>query len=318
MFDFAIVAQILWTSLATTSYLVLFALAFALVLKVNGIFNFTQAAVMTAAFYAAYSCVQLLKLPGWIAFAGALAAALALSWIVETFGFAVLRRKRASSLFVFIFTFVVSQFVAYLAALIFGTWTYTIFPSMFWDVTLVGAVAVSDWDVPAMASAAVATAALFAFLRYSRRGQFMIAVADNRDLAQFYGIEVRKTLLLTILIAGALAALGMFLFGTRTQVQPRTTMELMLFAAVASIIGGIGNLAGAAIAAVCLGIVQNASILVIPSAWQSFLLYVFLFVTIIFFPRGLRLPERVRVGGLATRELPQKASTKPSVVQTEE
>ena len=68
--------------------------------------------------------------------------------------------------------------------------------------------------------------------------------------------------------------------------QPRTTMELMLFAAVATIVGGIGNIGGAAIAAICLGIIQNASILVISSEWQSFLLYVFLFATIIFFPKG--------------------------------
>ena len=308
MFEFAILAQILWTSLATTSYLVLFAVAFALVLKVNGIFNFTQAAVMTVAFYAAFACVQLVGLSGWIAFPASIGAALGLSWLIETFGFAVLRRKRASSLFVFIFTFIVSQFVAYLAALVFGTWSYTIFPSMFWNVSLVGNIAVSAWDVPAMTSAALAVAALFLFLRFTRQGQFMLAVADNRDLAQFYGIEARKVLLLAVLIAGALAALGMFLFGTRTQVQPRTTMELMLFAAVASIIGGIGNLWGAALAAICLGVIQNASILVIPSAWQSFLLYVFLFITIIFFPRGLQLPERVRVGGLATRQLPAAAA----------
>ena len=270
MFEFAIVAQIVWTSLATTSYLVLFAVAFALVLKVNGIFNFTQAAVMTVAFYAAYTSVQFLKLPGWVAFAASVAAALIVSALIEIFGFAVLRRKRASSLFVFIFTFIVSQFMAYLAALVFGTWSYTIFPSMFWDVFLVGGIAVSAWDVPAMLAAIAAIAALFTFLRYTKQGQFMIAVSDNRDLAQFYGINPNRVLLLTVLIAGALAALGMFLFGTRTQVQPRTTMELMLFAAVASIIGGIGNLAGAAIAAVCLGLIQNASILVIPSQWPEF------------------------------------------------
>jgi len=41
-----------------------------------------------------------------------------------------------------------------------------------------------------------------------------------------------------------------------------------------------------------LGVVQNASILVIPSEWQGFLLYVFLFATIIFLPQGIRLPER--------------------------
>ena len=54
MLDATIILQILWTSLATSSYYVLFAVAFALVLKVTGLFNFAQAAIMTVAFYTAY------------------------------------------------------------------------------------------------------------------------------------------------------------------------------------------------------------------------------------------------------------------------
>ena len=56
-------------------------------------------------------------------------------------------------------------------------------------------------------------------------------------------------------------------------------------------LGGIGTIWGAALAAVALGVVQNASILVIPSAWQGFLLYAFLFFSIVLFPLGFRLPE---------------------------
>jgi branched-subunit amino acid ABC-type transport system permease component len=99
--------------------------------------------------------------------------------------------------------------------------------------------------------------------------------------------------MLTMLIAAMFIATGMFLYGTRAQVQPLTSLELMLFAALATVLGGIGRIGGAALAAVLLGIVQNSSILVIPSEWQGFLLYVFLFVTIIFFPRGIRLPPRI-------------------------
>jgi hypothetical protein len=40
--------------------------------------------------------------------------------------------------------------------------------------------------------------------------------------------------------------------------------------------------------------VQNFSILIIPSEWQGFLLYVFLFVAIIFFPQGIRLSGRAK------------------------
>ncbi len=153
--------------------------------------------------------------------------------------------------------------------LVFGTWPSTIFPSLFWPVTLIGNVAVSQWDIPAVAVTLAGIAALFAFLRFARTGQFMVAVADNADLAELYGIGKDRIHLATMLLAAVLVAVGMFLYGTRAQVQPTTAIDLMLFAIAATIIGGIGNLWGAAISAVVLGFVQNASVLFIPSEWQG-------------------------------------------------
>jgi branched-subunit amino acid ABC-type transport system permease component len=294
MLSWTTIAQILWTSFATASYYVLFAVAFSLVLKVNGVFNFAQAGLMTVAFYAAHASIAWVGLGGPMSFAAALAATLIGAWGLERFGFATMRRNQASPMFVFIFSIVISEFVAYLAMLLFGTWPKTIFPQLFWPVTLVGEIAVSAWDVPALLSASGAVASLWGFMRFSRHGQFMVAVADNPTLAEFYGIDRRGVFTLTMSIAGALVAVGMFLYGTRAQVQPLTGLELMLFATLATIIGGIGNVWGAALAAIVLGVVQNASILVIPSEWQGFLLYVFLFATIIFLPQGIRLPERRR------------------------
>src|SRR5262249_9685642 len=169
--------------------------------------------------------------------------------------------------------------------------------------TLVGNIAVSAWDLPAIVTTAGALAALLVFMRFTRVGQFMIGVADNPDLAELYGINKRQIFLVAMVIAGVFVALGMFLYGTLDQLLPQTGLSLMLFAITASIIGGIGNIAGAAIAAVILGVLQNASILVISSEWQGFLLYVFLFLAIVFFPQGLRVPRRrLRFGG-ATRQV---------------
>ena len=53
-------------------------------------------------------------------------------------------------------------------------------------------------------------------------------------------------------------------------------------------LGGMGNVFGAAAAAVVLALVQSYSVLVIPSVWQNMVLYAFLFVTILFFPQGVR------------------------------
>src|SRR5262247_2137907 len=192
MFTLATVAQILWTSLATSSYAVMFAVAFALVLKVNGVFNFAQAGLMTIAFYTAHAVIAGLGLGGAAAFGVALAATLAGAWVLEKFGFATLRRNSASPMFVFIFTIVASEFIAYLAMLLFGTWPKTIFPQLFWPVQLVGDIAVSAWDLPAIAATLSMLLSLWLFLRFSRWGQFMVAVADNANLAELYGINRRR------------------------------------------------------------------------------------------------------------------------------
>lgn len=294
MLNLAVVSQILWTSLATSTYFVLFAVAFALVLKVNKVFNFAQAGMMTAGFYAAYVTVRILGLPGYAGFAAAIAGGVFAAYILEAFGFRVLRDRRASAMFVFIFTLVASQFITYAMTLVFGTWPTTVFEAMFWPVTIVANIAISAWDVPAIATTILVLLGLWSFLRYTRYGQFMIAVADNSSLAELYGIRKDRVFMTTMLIAGAIGGIGMFLYGTRAQVQPAAAMELMLFAVAATIIGGIGNIWGAALAAIVLGVVQNASILVIPSAWQGFLLYAFLFFAIVLFPTGLHFPEGKR------------------------
>lgn len=290
-----VIAQILWTSFATASYFVLSALAFAIILKVNRIFNFAQAAVMTVAFYSAYTVVGLSGLPGWAGFLAALLASLVLSAALEIIGFRVLRRRRASTMFVFIFTLMISELVAYFAMLAYGTWPATIFPSLFWPARLVGPIAVSGWDVPAIATTLAACLALYAFLRLTRSGQFMVAVADNPDLAELYGIAKDRVYLFSLLIAGALSTIAMFLYGTRAQVQPTTSIDLLLFAIAASVIGGIGNIWGAAATALVLALLQNASVLFIPSEWQGFLLYIVLFLAIVFFPQGVHFRKFSRI-----------------------
>ena len=136
MMNVTVISQILWTSIATSSYFVLFAVAFALILKVNKVFNFAQAGMMSCGFYAAYVAVRVLELPGPFGFAAAVIGATSVAFVLERFGFSVLRHRRASPMFVFIFTIIASQFIAYFMMMIFGTWPTTIFASMFWPVSV--------------------------------------------------------------------------------------------------------------------------------------------------------------------------------------
>lgn len=294
MFELPVLLQILWTSVATSTYYVLFAVAFALTLKVTGVWNFVQAGVMGLAFYGMFAAIRQWDWHPAAGFALGLALAVALSIAAEVWGYRVLKRRRSSALLLFIFAIVVAEFIAYLLSLVFGTEPQSLTKSLTAEIYIVGGVAISSWDLGALAATIAVCVALAAYLRLTRQGQFMFAVADNAPLAELYGISANRVMLTAMAIAAGLVSVGVYLYGTRASMIPSAPLDLMLLAVIATILGGLGSLAGAAGAAVFLSLLQSGSILFIPSQWQSSLTYFVLFVVILFFPTGLRLPAWLR------------------------
>jgi len=300
MLDFQTLLQIFWTGLANSTYAVLLAAAFALVLKVVKVWNFAQAGLMGIAYYTMYLAIQKLGWPGYAAFALGAAAAIAAALAMEVYGLQTFRRRHSPPLTFFIFTLVLSELVQYLLAMVAGTEPVSLAATLMSASHIVGGVVVSEWDLKAIACTVVLMALLFFIMKRTRHGQHMIAAADNPRLSRLYGVNVRRVYALTFVIAAVLIAAGMYLFGTRASMVPNTPLEMMLFAVIAALLGGMGNVFGAALAAVFLGLLRAFSILVIPSAWQSLILYALLFITILFFPQGVRLARRRRGKPAAT------------------
>src|ERR1700761_3465520 len=130
MTDPIILLQILWTGLAMSSYYVLFAVAFALILKVEKLWNFAQAGLMGIAFFTMYFGVQVMELPAWASAAIGLIVTTGISLCVEHLAIDTLRRRKSSGLTFFIFTLIFAQLVAYLLTIGFGTEPQTIYPSV--------------------------------------------------------------------------------------------------------------------------------------------------------------------------------------------
>ena len=294
MLDFQTLMQIFWTGLANSSYAVLLAAAFALVLKVVKVWNFAQAGMMGIAYYTMYAAIQKFGLPGSVALLLGALAAIAAALAMEVFGLQTFRRRHSPPLTFFIFTLVLSELVQYLLAMVAGTEPVSLAATLMSTSHIVGGVVISEWDLKAIATTVVLMGLLYLVMHRSRQGQFMIAAADNPHLSRLYGINVRRVYVVTFVIAAVLMAVGMYLFGTRASMVPNTPLEMMLFAVIAALLGGMGNVFGAAVAAVFLGLLRAFSILVIPSAWQSLILYALLFITILFFPQGVRIKRRAR------------------------
>jgi branched-chain amino acid transport system permease protein len=211
--------------------------------------------------------------------------------LLEVYGLRVLRARRSTSLMFFIFTLILSEFVAYVLMMAFGTEPMTVVPSILSPVRLVMGVAVSDWDLLALGTTAALVLALWLFLRFHRDGQFMVAVSDNAPLAELYGISAKRAYLIAMVISAILVSTGMYLFGSRAGVLPTTPLELMLIAVISTLVAGMGRVFAAGAAAIVLGLIQSFSVLFMPSKWQHLVLYAFLFVTIIVFPSGFKLPQ---------------------------
>jgi len=292
MTDPVILLQILWTGIAMSSYYVLFTVAFALTLKVEKLWNFAQAGLMGIAFYTLYWSVNVGQWPVWVGLVAALFLTGAVTIALELWAINVLRRRRSSSLIFFIFTLIFAQFMAFLLTMLFGTEPETIFPSVMSPVRIIAGVAISDWDLQAVCLTIGLLLVLYLFIRFTRDGQFMLAVADNGKLSEIYGISAMRAYLLSGVISAVLIVAGIWLYGTRAGVTPDVPTGLILTAVIATLIGGLGRVFMAAMAAVGLALLQSFSILFIASKWQGLLLYGVLFFALLLFPRGIPVWRR--------------------------
>src|SRR5271154_4682351 len=95
-------------------------------------------------------------------------------------------------------------------------------------------------------------------VRSTRSGKAMRATAQDRDAAPMLGIAVARTVAFSCALGGALAGIGGFLW---VMYFPTTRFDLGfqvgLFAFTAAVLGGIGNLAGAALGGLLIGLIQN-------------------------------------------------------------
>ena len=111
---------------------------------------------------------------------------------------------------------------------------------------------------------------MFWFLNKTKTGTSMRAYSDNEDLALLSGIDPRKIVLLTWVIAGILATVGGVLYGLDKSYKPFVYFNNMLPIFAAAIVGGIGNPLGAFLG----GYVVAFGEILITYAYKKFFTYI--------------------------------------------
>ena len=144
-------------------------------------------------------------------------------------------------------------------------------------------------------------AALLWLVRRTKQGKAMRATAQDRDAAAMMGINVNRTISFTFLLAGGLAgAAGLIYAVYFTSVRFDQGFQLGLIAFTAAVLGGIGNLPGAVLGALLIGMIQafnNTLSWHAPgSDWTQSIVFGILILILVFRPEGL-LGERTPEGG---------------------
>jgi len=251
--------------LANGAILALAALGFVLIYKATRVINFAQGEFLLVGAYAFYSAFALLQLPAMLAIVVAVIIAAALGVAIERL---VLRPLLGEEPIAVIMVTIGLSAVLKAAVQVFYGTTPRVMPKFLprGSVDILGAIVPTDRLV-AIAVAAVVLAAFGAFLRWSRHGVAMRAVADDPQAALVQGISVTRISALAWAMAAASAVIGGVLIADVAEVsQNLSSFGLVVFPVV--ILGGLDSVLGTIVGGVVIGLVSQYADGVSPGASQ--------------------------------------------------
>ncbi len=295
--------------LAAGTIYALVALGYTMVYGVLKLINFAHGDVMMVGVYVGYSVAFLLgrdmasTVPGALAvFLVAMLACAAFGFFIERFAYRPLREKpRLTALITAIgISFALSYGFQLDWSVTIGGHEFTILPGAssrrfpeiikpaqwleFGDADVI----IWNWQVISLGIAVTLMVALQFLVYRTRFGKAMRAVSYDHRTAGLLGIPVDTVIAFTFMLGSALAAGAGILYAIKDKsIQPLMGMYIGLKAFVAAVIGGIGNLPGAVVGALALGLCEEFVVGYTASSWRDAVAFGFLIVVLLFRPEGL-------------------------------
>jgi branched-chain amino acid transport system permease protein len=273
------------------SLYVLVALGLTLIYGVLVQINFAHADVVTIGAFAAYFFTFTLGGNYLASIAVALVIGAALGWVVNAAIFAPLRGR--SELLPLIATIGVSILLQNAMLLAFGPIPYA-FDSPYSNAVLRlwGGTFITWQNLIIITVSAGTVALLYAFMKFTFMGKALRAVAQDRETAGLMGINPNALVMLTFVIASALAGMGGAMLGPILVLTPfaGTTVIVKAFAIV--IIGGFGNVEGTIIAGLLVGLIESYTTQLLNPGLTDIVVFGLLLLMLALRPTGLIAERR--------------------------
>jgi branched-chain amino acid transport system permease protein len=277
----------------------LVALGYTMVYGVLRLINFANSEVfMSGAFGGLFVLQNLIgsKQPSGLASVGLVAVGLAagaatggaISFLLERVAYRPLRRRNAPRLAFLISAIGASYFLYNLAGKEFGRQPIAV-PTAFTNGTvfMVFGAPVQTYYIIIAVVALVLLVVLDRVVALTRLGRGIRAVAQDADTASLMGVNIDRTISQTFVIGGLLSGAAGFLYAIPIGVQYTMGFTPGIKAFTAAVLGGIGNIRGAMLGGILLGIAENLPIACVQTAWRDVIAFGILVVVLMFRPTGL-------------------------------
>jgi branched-chain amino acid transport system permease protein len=295
--------QLVISGLALGSVYALIALGYTLVYGVLQLINFAHSEVFMLGGFGGFFMVKWLVPTNphgltsvYLVLAGVIAGAAAggvVAFFLERVAYRPLRRRSAPRLAFLISAIGASLLLKDFAGKEFGRFNNSM-PDLFTSgkVFSVFGAAVTTNQLVIAGAAVIMLIALDRLIAKTRLGQGIRAVAQDAEAASLMGVNIDQVITRTFIVGGILGGVAGFLFGLQFGVQYNMGFSAGTKAFTAAVLGGIGNVRGAVLGGLVLGVAENLGVACIASAWRDVIAFLILVLVLMLRPTGL-LGERL-------------------------
>lgn len=281
-----IVWQLLINGLVTGCALGVVAVSFSLIYSTTKIFHVAHAGIFTLAGYVAWSLASR-GAPDVVSLLAAMLVCAVAGAATQRFLYEPLERRRASSLVILIASLGLLAVIVNVLAAIYSA-NILDYPTP-WarQMASYGGIRLTNAQLLTVVMGIAAYAAVMFFAHGTMLGKRIRAVASNPLLADITRLQPKTAYVIVLAIASALVAIPGVLIHLDLGLQPYSGVNVLLTATIAMIAGGVGSITGAFVMAIAVAVLQNLSLLVIPSIWSIGVTFFVFVIFMLFRPTGL-------------------------------
>jgi branched-chain amino acid transport system permease protein len=264
----------------------LIAVGYSLIFGVMGLLHFAHGEVFMVGAFIALQLVLILHVSLPIAMLGAMSVTAIIGIIIAAIAFLPIKKEYiAAPLLATIGIGIVMQ---NLAVKIFGA-DQVSFPETIEIINYkIGGLIINSLQIIILCVTLILMILLSLYIKNTKMGKAMRASAERPTTASLFGVNYKKVVLVTFTIASALAGIAGVLTGlVYSSISPFMSGPATLKGLVVMLMGGLGNLVGAVVCGIFLGILEIFSVAYLSASYRDCLTFLILILVLILRPEGL-------------------------------